>query len=240
MVFLAAWWRHAPEWLTSNGFHLSGEWIRPLATQSLIPFGILQFGSLLLFIAGWHQRGTAFITFGCLAIVTLIDRPSAYSINDIYLYTFAVFSLFPGPLGNLGKTALAPIRLLQLALVVIYFGSGWHKAVYGDWIDSPTTLWTSVQGIYMTDVAAWSVHHIPIPFWTVLQYAILAFELFSPVLFFSPKTRLAAIVAGCLFHLGIALFMDKLIFFSLQMMSFYVLFPIPRRNRAPAAARFFP
>ena len=113
--------------------------------------------------------------------------------------------------------------------MTIYFSSGWHKAVSGDWLDSPSTLRTSMQGIYMTDVAAWAVVTLPLAFWAVSQYLVLAFELFSPVLFSSPKLRVGAVAAGCCFHLGIALFMDKLIYFSLQMMSFYVLFlPVDR------------
>ncbi len=223
-LFLAAWWRHAPEWLTTKGFHFSDELLPPLAGWGLPILACVQFGSLVLLFFGWRTRTNALISIGCLTYVTLIDRVAAYSINSIYLYSLAVLAAYSRHPDHAGRIPATPIRLLQIALVVIYFSSGWNKAVYGDWLDSPTTLWTTMQGVYMTDAAAWSVRHIPIPFWAILQYTVLAFELFSPVLFSSRQTRFFAILAGCAFHLGIALFMDKLIFFSLQMMSFYVLF----------------
>lgn len=222
-AFLVAWWQNSSEWLTVAGFHAPDELAGPLAPSLLPAFGVFQFGALILFISGWHVRIMAGLSWLCFLYVTLADRVSAYSINSIYLFTLVVFLLFPTK-SKSESIPVAPVRLLQLALVAIYFSSGWHKAVFGDWLESPHVLEASIKGIYMTDFAAWALRIMPTWVWTVAQYAVLAFELFSPVLFFSRQLRIYGIIAGCVFHLGIALFMDQLIYFSLQMMSFYVLF----------------
>jgi hypothetical protein len=222
-IFLIAWWQHAREWLTTDGFHLQGEGLPPLPPAFLPWFGILQFSAITLFIAGWKPRLSASLTWLCLVYVTIVDRATAYSINSIYLFTFAVLSVFPHSTAN-QQIAITPIRLLQLAMVTIYFSSGWHKIVYGDWLSSPHVLETALKGIAMTDWASWALRTFPSMVWTIAQALVLMFELFSPVLFFSKRLWPLAIFAGCLFHLGIALFMKQFIYFSLQMMSFYILF----------------
>lgn len=224
-LFLAAWWLHAPEWIGADSFHYPDAPFPPLPNPALPWFGFLQFSALLLFIIGWRVRLTAAITWLCLLYVTGVDRVSAYSINSIYLFTFAVMAVFPT--SGRPRIEVTPIRLLQTALIVIYFSSGWHKAVFGDWLDSPTVLENAMKGIYMTDFAAWALRTFPAWVWTATQYGVLAFELFSPVLFISGKLRWLGIALGCAFHIGIALFMDQLIYFSLQMMTFYLLFVKP-------------
>ena len=223
LAFLLAWWKNGSEWLSTAGFHTPNELTPPLDPSLLPIFGVFQFGLLILFIAGWQVRVMAGLSWLCFLYVTLVDRVSAYSINSIFLFSLAVFTLFPTKSKN-ASIPIAPVRLLQLAMVAIYFSSGWHKAVFGDWLDSPHVLEASIQGIYMTDFAAWALRTMPAFVWPITQYAVLAFELFSPVLFFSRQLRIYGIIAGCVFHLGIALFMDQLIYFSLQMMSFYILF----------------
>jgi len=230
LLFLAAWWQHAPEWIGSAGFHFPDELVPPLPFWALPFFAILQFGTLILLVAGWKIRTMATLSWLCLCYVTLADRISAFSINNIYLFTLIVFAVYPGATRRRNLMTAIPVRILQVAMVAIYFSSGWHKAVFGDWLDSPTVLQSVLSGIYMTDSASWAMHTFAPPFWTLAQYLSLAFELFSPVLFCAPRLRWLAIAFGCAFHLGIALFMDQLIYFSLQMMSFYILF-IPWNTR---------
>ena len=240
LAYLSAWWFHAAEWLTNEGFHFPDAAVSPLPRALLPAFGLLQFGVLILFMLGWKPRLTAAMSWICLLYVTLADEPSAFSINSIYLFTFAVLTVFPGNPLNTAKIQVAPIRLLQFGMIAIYFSSGWNKAVYGDWLDSPTMLWTALQGIYMTDLAAWLLRTMPIKCWLVVQYAIVTFELLSPILFFTKRLRWVGILLGCTIHLGIALLMDQLIYFSLQMMSFYVLFlsdQMPSQEALPSAVR---
>lgn len=222
-AYLAAWWWHATEWITTAGFHFPDEILPPLSPGMLPFFGMLQFGALALFVIGCAPRTTAAVSWLCLLYVTLVNRPAAYSLNSIYLFTFAIIASF-----HYAKSSrliqAAPIRLLQLAMVTIYFSAGWHKIVYGDWLSHSDVLALSLNGISRTPFASWALGNLPGSLWSAAQIMVLVFELCSPILFSSRKLRPFAIAFGCVFHLGIALFMRQFIFFSLQMMSFYILF----------------
>ena len=65
----------------------------------------------------------------------------------------------------------------------------------------------------------WLLRTLPVWSWTALL-----FELEAPVLFCVWKLRPIAFVIGIGFHFMIALLMKDLIFFSVQMWSFYALF----------------
>jgi hypothetical protein len=52
----------------------------------------------------------------------------------------------------------------------------------------------------------------------------LSFEVFAPALFLIKRLRWVAIIVGVGMHIFIALLMKDLIFFSAQMITFYVLF----------------
>ncbi len=113
--------------------------------------------------------------------------------------------------------------MLQATLILQYLAAGLAKAG-GDWLKSGDVLWSQVQGVYRTELAAWSLRHLPLWVWSVLQHLALAFELLAPVLFTVRRLRPLALVLGLGFHLVIALMMKDLIFFSLQMWTFYLLF----------------
>ena len=98
------------------------------------------------------------------------------------------------------------------------------KLFHGDWAHDPDVLWTQAQGIYRTDLAAFLLNYQPKWVWTLMQYTALLFELSAPVLFTFRRLLPTGIVVGIGFQLGIALTMNQLIFFSLQMMTFYLLF----------------
>ena len=56
-----------------------------------------------------------------------------------------------------------------------------------------------------------------------MQHSALAFELLAPVLFCVPRLRWIGITYGIAFHFMIAALMSGLIYFSVQMWTFYAL-----------------
>ncbi len=94
----------------------------------------------------------------------------------------------------------------------------------GDWLTHGDVLYTQVQGIFRTEVAAWMLRTLPVWAWTAMQWAALLFELEAPVLFTVRKLRPIAFVLGMGMHLMIALTMNHLIQFACVMWSFYALF----------------
>ena len=120
-----------------------------------------------------------------------------------------------------------PIRVLQLSLLLHYAASGLCKSMYGDWLKYHDVLWMQIQGLYMTDAAAWMVRNLPAWTFTVQQHMALGFELLAPVLLGVRRLRWLGFLLGIGMHLLVALTMYQLIYFSLQMIAFYAVFLDP-------------
>jgi hypothetical protein len=73
--------------------------------------------------------------------------------------------------------------VLQATLVIHYFTAGWSKAVFGDWLVDRYALWTHVQGVYGTEIAAVLLEALPRDVWAFMQTGALFFELSAPALF---------------------------------------------------------
>ncbi len=147
--------------------------------------------------------------------------------------------------GDLFQSAW-PVRVLQATLIIQYGTAGICKIAHGDWMGFPGEWfamvdgWPSWQGgsvtfkgdilvghsvgLYRTEIAAWLVGILPHWAWVVQGVLALAFELFAPVLFMVRRLRPLAYFIGVNMHLIIALMMVDLIWFSLQMVTFYILF----------------
>jgi len=235
-------WR---EWLTAWGFHLNAQELRalgypdpfPLMEAWMVPvFAALALGSATAIICNWHRRIALVVAFGCALYAQGVDFMSAYSLNKLFIAVYALLATAPGYHCNPDTCRLsisaAPIRIIQLTLMVQYLTAGISKCSPGDWLKYNDVLWTQVQGIHRTDLAAWMLRNLPMWPWTVMQWTALIFELTAPLLFAVRRLRPAAFILGIGFHVMIALLMKTLIFFSLQMFSFYALFVTADQWRA--------
>jgi hypothetical protein len=125
------------------------------------------------------------------------------------------------------------LRLLQLQLVGIYFFSGFHKLASPDWYRGEALYYAFQQTQWLRVPVGLLSHPLPVG---VASYGVLLFELvLFPVLVWVPAARSAVLVAGILFHLGIALTM-KVFVFSEIMPIFYLCFAEPRSLAARARA----
>ena len=98
----------------------------------------------------------------------------------------------------------------------------------GDWEDKVHyILWTHSQGHYKNYISAWAVNHLPMFVFSIMGVLSLVFEFAAPVLFGWRKLRHSTVVFGIIFHLSIAVLMKDLIYFSLQMITVYILFVDP-------------
>ena len=231
-------WRflHWKEALTDWGFHPSPDemwqmgFIRafPLPPPWAIPLigiGILIAASLVL-----TNRFRRVGLVGCFVTAVWVygvDPWTTQALNRILIGTFLILATAPGYFrdssGRL-KVFAAPVHVLQATLVIIYFAAGYTKAYQGDWLKHEHCLWNIVQGYHRTDEAAFLLRHIPVWCWMVMQHSTLVFELGAPVLFAFRYTRLGAAIFGVSLHLGIAILLKRLYFFSFVMISFYWLF----------------
>lgn len=93
--------------------------------------------------------------------------------------------------------------VIRLQVLLAYLATGMHKLSGTHWLDG------SAMGIVATDAAfgpAW-IAELPL-FAAVLSWAVLLFQLTFPIAIWWPRTRLAWMLFGSLFHLGTALWMD--------------------------------
>jgi hypothetical protein len=248
LVYFAAWARHAREWLTVGGYHPGAAVDRTYAPQvpllpeaALVPVGVVFFAGLLAYTLGVRRHLTVWIPLAGAVYVVLADPISAFTLNRLYVIVFAVLALShrPSRPDDAGEPVLAwPERALQVLLCTHYLVAGVCKLTQGDWLGGENVLWTQVQGIYMTDLAATLVTALPLWAWTGLERAALLFELVAPVLLVVPRLRPIGFVVGISMHVIIALTMEKLGYFSAQMIAFYLLFRPPSWLR-PIRERLF-
>lgn len=236
LLYLAAWWQEPYEWLTREGFHVSAA-RSPLPTFPLLPagavplFGVLMFAAVGAVIAGWRLPWSTVAALGFVIYVTFADSAAAFTMNKLFIAGLTILAL--GPTGSFLRVraespratqSVWPIRVLQATLLVQYWAAGWCKVLHGTWLQDPLTLFSQAQGYYRTDLASWMLRNLPLDAWTAMQHSALAFELLAPLLFAVRRLRPLGYVWGGAFQIGTALMMKDLIYFSVQMMSFYLLF----------------
>lgn len=236
-IYMLARWMHAAEWLTVAGFHPTPRADRintpqlPLLPPALLPaFGILLFTSLALAILGWLRRPATIVALLLLVYVTIVDPISAVTVNRMFIFSLLVLALAPATtIDETGSETMPawPVRMVQLTLVVHYACSGVCKALRGDWLIHTDVLWFQLQNIYMTEIAALFVRVTPTWAMTLLQHATLGFELLAPLLFGVRRLRPLALLIGIVMHLVIAVTMYQLVYFSAQMLCFYLVFLDP-------------
>jgi hypothetical protein len=130
-----------------------------------------------------------------------------------------------------------PLRLLFVQLVFMYFLNGLYKVGGKDWA-AGTSLYYVLNDVVL---ARFSYAQFPVPLGVIywLSLAVLAWELSFPLLVLFRWTRVAALLFGVAFHLGIALTMEIGGFVPYMLVLYLPLLPWDRwlRPRAPAIPR---
>ena len=218
-------WVLAGEWISIDGFHASskllpGILVAPLMHPFAVPlFGLLFLTVLVLWTVGHKVHWTGIVIFICVTYVSCADFLSQTPVNRLLVLALAVMACSPRD-----RRALWPIRILQGLLLVQYFADGWTKAAHGDWLWNSHALWSQTQIYFMNPRSAFLAQALPQELWSLLQWGILLFELLVPILLCTERLRPLALCLGLALHLGIALLMEDMVWFSLLMVSFYVLF----------------
>ena len=225
-------------WVGELGFHPSAaatsshylsppqrpttEWFSAIVTTFYFLSGI--------YLMGYGRRILNWVFFALAVYVQAMDQPSAFTINRMLILYFFMLGLQPFTqtvTDAAGKTKEVIsgwlVRIIQLTLTIQYTASGFCK-MNGDWLKRLDIVWTQSQGHYKNLISAWAVNDLPMPMWWGLAIFTLAFETGAIVFFFWKRTRLWTVFIGLLMHIGIAILMKDLIYFSMQMMMAYVFF----------------
>ena len=238
LLYVGFRWQYAREWLTAAGFHVSPASLPyfdlavPLLPENFLPwFGLIFFGAICAFIAGWQLNVVSWMVLAGVAYVSAADQLSFFSPNKILIVS--LFVLAASTLGGYARRAgdrrpapsVWPVRILQATAMIHLFAAGWAKIAFGgEWLAKPYVFWTQVHGTYRTDAAAFLLQHLPMKGWYALQWSALVFELLFPLLLTIRPLRRVGLAGGVIFQLSIALLMKHLIYFNLIMLSFFVLF----------------
>jgi hypothetical protein len=229
LAFLS-YWLHLEhgltDWLGSQGFHLDSPTAKvfvPLPPPwALILWWTTLGGGLLMFTRRTVTVGCAIAGSGFF-YATMCDPASTGALNMHFLFAFMVVFWSAGlPRTADQRMSAWPAHLIRIYLVVVYFGSGWRKVIYGDWLDDPDALLRSVTGFYTTSLTRAIYPVTPHPIWTFGQYAAVIFELGAPLLLLCRPLRKWGVIYGCGLHGSIALLMKDLFYFSFQMLVFYL------------------
>lgn len=197
---------------------------------ALLTGHLIFLGCLLMMIVGWFPRLAAAIAF--FLHVSFMHRNIAVSFGVDLIATFYLFYLIFSDASFSKKTHSAKdnwvsdlgsvsYRLCQVQLCVIYAYSGIEKLKGVSWWGG-SALWDVLANPMLIKADfGWLVHFLPIL--ALMAYLTLLWEVYFPVLIWIPKWRPWMLVFGVLFHVGIAVSVN-IPFFSLMMMSFYILF----------------
>jgi hypothetical protein len=238
-LFVAGWGLFAREWLSPLGFHISPTASNPLAPTPApllpevlaVPFVALVLLLSLAALLTKRQRLWFFLLAPLALYLQLVDFLTAFTLNKFYVVFFVLLALRPrrqsfSP-GHVEMESAWALRSMQATLLISYGTAGICKIAHGDWLSRPDVLFTHLVGVFRTDAAAWFVHTAPSWLLIAFAWSALLFELLAPLLFGVRRLRWVAYLWGAGFHLSVALFMKDLIYFSLQMMSMYLLFIAP-------------
>ncbi len=239
IYYVANWGLYAREWLTTDGFHFSTDLtnyaypdpVPPLPPEWLIPFMIVLIGAPTLIVLGVFRRPALFVTFCCAVYIQLVEIAAAFTLNKLFIVFFLLLLLVPDPekIKVEGhdepqwRQSAWPVRIIQSTLLIQYCTAGICK-MNGDWLKEADILYGHTAGLYRNWLATLAVLHLPHWTWIAQSVFALCFEFFAPVFFLVRKLRPLAFLMGIGMHIVIAALMKDLIFFSAQMITFYILF----------------
>ena len=124
-----------------------------------------------------------------------------------------------------------PLRLLMLQLILIYCFNGLYKALGSGWRVG-NSLYYVMADLYLTRVA-YAQFPVPAVILRAMNYVVLIWETFFPVLLFVAPLRTLVLLIGVLFHLGIGATLDLGSFQAYMLCLYLPLVPWERWVRGP-------
>jgi hypothetical protein len=203
---------------------------------SLTGLGIIYVASLIFLLCGSFTRMAAFLAWFLNWSFMNTGYSGAYG-ADMYAHFFLFyliwmpsgdnFSLdrfFQRVSGQPSYQARLGLRVLQLHMCISYFASGVEKASGPQWWNGEV-LWSALNtpGYSIVDFH-WLAE---LPFLPMLGgWLVMAIETFYIVMVWPQKTRPWWVLATCLLHLGIAIFLNLPIFGILMCIPTLALFAV--------------
>ena len=233
-AYLAVRFLHVREWLTADGFHYSqadyppfeGHPLPLLPLWGAVLFGGVFYAAVFAVVCGCWRRGGLLVLFLGSVYVNFADTSAAAALNRVYIVIYALLATAPSArmTGDGLIQSRAPVLIIQTYVIVFYVGAGLAKAWHGEWAGNSDAVWHIIQGVYRTDFGAWCLNVLPMWTFGFMHWSALVFEIGAPLWLGIAKLRPAGVVVGVSLHAFIAFMFTTVIWFSLQMIAFYILF----------------
>lgn len=228
---------YADEWLTAGGFRPSPEAdpiVAPLApllpAWAVTPFFVAYFAAMLAVLFDRGRRAGTCAIVAALVYLYLADPLGWSPAHALALLGFSVLALAPAP-GPAGEVVAWPQRILQVALLLLFFGAG-LDLLRGDWLWDGEVLRLRVAGEGRGAVPAWLLATLPAWAWPALQRLILFYLLFAPLLLIPRRIRRVGVAFGVGVHLALALAYPPALHPGVLTLAFLLLFlPLPLLER---------
>ena len=230
---------------------LRDPWVPGLPTlaEAFLPLGIsthtaiilllsIYAGSLLSLALGFHTRLAAFLAWGLHRSLMTSGSASFYGLDQLANTFLFYILLFPS--GRAWTFASRPaaadrehtipvgcLRVMQVHLCVIYFATGFDKAMGRQWWNGEAIWQTISQPAFSTFDLSWLANYSLIPM--LAGWATLVVEIGYPFFIWLRRTRKVWAFAIIGLHLCIALFMGLVFFASLMILLTSCLFLIPEK-----------
>ncbi|MEW5979034.1 MAG: HTTM domain-containing protein [Acidobacteriota bacterium] len=266
-VALAANWRRyyaADGMLSLTGGYSAGQDLRWVSVFSWVD-GLMPVRALwgigltaaITFMVGWRTRVSTIVLF-VMQNSMLIRNGVAMNAEDLMFRMLLFYGCF-APLGAtlsvdrmlLRRRALTsvrgkrisdrheywPIRLMQINIALIYLLSLPRKLIWDSaWLDGTALYWTLMNDTWARWPGSGVFYGTKLV--TGLTWGALLVEALFPLLVWFKTTRKYALMGVVALHLGIAIVLQNVTFFSLSMVSTFVLF-VPASSLR-AALTWFP
>lgn len=212
---------------------------------TLTGLGLLYVVSLCFLFCGYFTHGAAFLAWFLNWSFINTGYSGSYG-ADMYAHFFLFYliwipsgeaysldRLFERVSGQPSYQARLGLRVLQLHMCISYLASGLEKATGEQWWNGEV-LWRALNTPgYSIGEFHWLAQ---VPFLPILGgWMVMAIETFYCVMVWPKKTRPWWILATCLLHLGIAIFLKLQIFGILMCVPTLALFAVPSEP-SPAKA----
>jgi hypothetical protein len=247
-----------PVWLASGALVALGVWARQLGGDLdpwlrwlgpwqdepalLVTAQVLWAGSALLLLVGWRTRLAA-VAAWVLSISFANLNPNVDNAGDV-VRAIILFYLMLCPCGAAwsldarGEREPAyvwpwPIRLLLVQMATIYCCNGLYKLLGTDWATGQSMYYV-LGDLTLTRVSA---AQLGVPMWLSrpLSWLVLGWEVGFPAWVLWRRTRLAALVFGVAFHVGILATMELGPFVPYMLCLYLPLVPWERRVNASSS-----
>ena len=214
-------------------------------TQQWIPIAVYWYLGLLASIAlaiGWKTRWSVVCLFIIQSSMNHAD-PMTINGEDLVIRLLLFCAIF-APLGqrfsidrwlllkkhphSVQVFAIWPLRLMQVNIALIYaFSLPLKLAADTSWWNGEAIYWVMMTSTWNR----WPIHHL---FYNeilsnLITYSTVFIEGSFPILIWFKKTRIPILAAISGFHLGLAILLQHVSFFSISMICAFILF-IPAKH----------